>query len=104
MSLEKGREVDGVSLQRNLYCLPSGPLPPNPAELLGSSRMEKLLGDLRLSNKVDYVIGCRENAEVNSREVQRSIGNSRGAKGKRSHLGLVFLPWGVRFRWGRALG
>jgi len=54
--LEKGREVDGVSLQRNLYCLPSGPLPPNPAELLGSSRMEKLLRDLRLNNKVDYVI------------------------------------------------
>ena len=30
----------------NLYLLPSGPLPPNPSEILGSSRMDFLLGHL----------------------------------------------------------
>jgi capsular exopolysaccharide synthesis family protein len=31
----------------NLWLLPSGPIPPNPAELLSSSAMEGLVGDLR---------------------------------------------------------
>jgi succinoglycan biosynthesis transport protein ExoP len=31
----------------NLYCLPAGDLPPNPAELLGSRRMESLLEEMR---------------------------------------------------------
>jgi capsular exopolysaccharide synthesis family protein len=30
----------------NLYLMPSGPLPPNPADLLGSSRMAELIRDL----------------------------------------------------------
>lgn len=34
-------------LQRNLYVMTSGPLPPNPAELLGSARMAELLEELR---------------------------------------------------------
>ncbi|MCB0166139.1 MAG: polysaccharide biosynthesis tyrosine autokinase [Anaerolineae bacterium] len=38
----------------NLYLLPSGPVPPNPSELLGSTRMERLV-DL-LSNVADVVI------------------------------------------------
>jgi capsular exopolysaccharide synthesis family protein len=32
-----------TNLQKNIYVLTSGPLPPNPAELVGSSRMEDLL-------------------------------------------------------------
>ncbi|ACS99032.1 CpsD/CapB family tyrosine-protein kinase [Paenibacillus sp. JDR-2] len=32
---------------KGLDVLPSGPVPPNPSELLGSSRMEELLGKLR---------------------------------------------------------
>jgi non-specific protein-tyrosine kinase len=31
----------------NLYVLPSGPIPPNPSELLGSQRMVHLIGELR---------------------------------------------------------
>jgi Mrp family chromosome partitioning ATPase len=50
------REVDGVPLERALYCLASGPLPPNPAELLSSGRMEKLLRELSSATKVDYVV------------------------------------------------
>lgn len=38
----------------NWYILPSGPLPPNPSELLGSSKMQKLLKMLR--EKFDYII------------------------------------------------
>jgi polysaccharide biosynthesis transport protein len=38
----------------NLFVLPVGPLPPNPAELLGSSRMKQTV-DL-LQNSFDYVI------------------------------------------------
>ena len=49
-------EVDGVPLETTLFCLASGPLPPNPAELLSSGRMEKLLRDLSSATKVDYVV------------------------------------------------
>jgi non-specific protein-tyrosine kinase len=38
----------------NLWLLPSGPLPPNPAELLGSSRMDTAL--TRLAERADVVI------------------------------------------------
>lgn len=31
----------------NLWLLPSGPLPPNPADLLGSRRMEKIIATIR---------------------------------------------------------
>jgi polysaccharide biosynthesis transport protein len=49
-------EVDGISLHKNLYCLASGPLPPNPAELLSSKRMEVLLKEFAKSGEVDYVV------------------------------------------------
>jgi capsular exopolysaccharide synthesis family protein len=38
----------------NLLLLPSGPLPPNPAELLGSKRMQELLEVLK--DKADMVV------------------------------------------------
>ena len=38
----------------NLFVLPSGDLPPNPSELLGSSRMENILSKLR--GMFDYII------------------------------------------------
>lgn len=38
----------------NWYILPSGNLPPNPSELLGSRRMEQIFGIL--SEKFDYII------------------------------------------------
>ena len=38
----------------NWYIMPSGPLPPNPSELLGSPRMETVLG--LLSDMFDYII------------------------------------------------
>ncbi len=38
----------------NLHLLPSGPLPPNPAELLGSKRMQELLESLK--QKADIVV------------------------------------------------
>lgn len=37
-----------------LSVLPSGPVPPNPAELLGSPAMERLIGQLRV--RYDYVV------------------------------------------------
>jgi len=39
---------------KNLYILPSGPIPPNPAELLGSKAMEDLI--LKLSEKYDFIL------------------------------------------------
>jgi non-specific protein-tyrosine kinase len=39
-----------------LFCLASGPLPPNPAEMLGSYRMEALLSELAVDDMVDYVV------------------------------------------------
>jgi capsular exopolysaccharide synthesis family protein len=38
----------------NLYVLPAGHLPPNPAELLGSPRYTELLGDLR--HQFDWIV------------------------------------------------
>lgn len=38
----------------NLDIVTCGPIPPNPAELLGSNRMEKIIGDLK--EKYDMII------------------------------------------------
>jgi polysaccharide biosynthesis transport protein len=53
---DKAGKGNGAPLPRTLFCLPSGPLPPNPAELLGSDRMMRLLEELRLNQRVDYVL------------------------------------------------
>ena len=42
------------SLLEDWYILPSGAIPPNPSELIGSSRMEVLLREL--SEKFDYIV------------------------------------------------
>lgn len=55
--LQAGREVTGhlVSTEvENLYLMPSGPLPPNPAELLGSQRAAELIR--KLAGYADVVI------------------------------------------------
>jgi capsular exopolysaccharide synthesis family protein len=39
---------------RNLRILTSGPIPPNPSELLGSAKMERILNELK--DEVDYLI------------------------------------------------
>jgi len=39
---------------RNLFFLPTGPLPPNPVELLGSARMRAMLR--KLAEEADYVV------------------------------------------------
>lgn len=38
----------------NLYIIPSGPIPPNPSELLGSHRMKAVLDDLK--ENFDYIV------------------------------------------------
>ncbi len=53
---EKVGDGDGIPLERSLCCLASGPLPPNPAELLSSKRMDDLLEELNLNVGVDYVV------------------------------------------------
>ena len=49
-----GREVIHATEEANLQVMTSGPLPPNPAELLGSQRMREVLG--RLAAGVDLVV------------------------------------------------
>lgn len=51
---ESPGERNEGALQRDLYCLSSGPQPPNPAELLGSDRMRQLI--LQLRPIMDYVV------------------------------------------------
>ena len=53
---EKANKANAVPLGGTLYCLASGPLPPNPAELLGSERMARLLEEISVNPKVDYVL------------------------------------------------
>jgi receptor protein-tyrosine kinase len=50
---EKG-DADPVLLRKNLYCITSGPLPPNPAELLGSARMAHTISEL--NHMADYLL------------------------------------------------
>lgn len=52
----KGAQVGDFrsKLFNNWYILPSGDIPPNPSELLGSRRMEALLEDLK--ERFDYII------------------------------------------------
>ena len=47
-------DPDPVVLRKNLYCVTSGPLPPNPAELLGSARMAHTIAEL--NQMADYVL------------------------------------------------
>ena len=42
------------TIQDNWYILPSGEIPPNPSELLGSDRMERALHELR--ERFDYIV------------------------------------------------
>jgi polysaccharide biosynthesis transport protein len=57
-SVSSGHETDDSShrprLERNFYCVTAGPLPPNPAELLGSERMVTLLEEAAAN--ADYVL------------------------------------------------
>lgn len=50
----KFNEVVQYSKDLNLYFLPSGPLPPNPSELLGSARMRAIMNTL--SKHFDFII------------------------------------------------
>ena len=47
-------ETFATSLLTTLFVMPSGPIPPNPSELLGSQRMEALLDELKES--FDYIL------------------------------------------------
>ncbi len=52
----KGAQITDFqsSVLKKWYILPSGEIPPNPSELLGSRRMETILNDLR--EKFEYII------------------------------------------------
>lgn len=52
----KGAQISDFqsSLLNNWYIMPSGEIPPNPSELLGSNRMESILTGLK--EKFDYII------------------------------------------------
>ncbi len=50
----KESECEMSPLHKNLYCMTSGPLPPNPAELLGTARMGQVISEL--AHMADYVL------------------------------------------------
>lgn len=52
----KGAQINDFqsTLLQNWYILPSGSIPPNPSELLGSRRMETILNELK--DKFDYIV------------------------------------------------
>ena len=56
MLRSKGTQISDIKpyLLDNWYVLPSGDIPPNPSELLGSRRIDKLLKKLR--EEFDYII------------------------------------------------
>lgn len=79
----------------NLYIIPSGPTPPNPSELIGSRKMEKMIGILEstfdliiydappvlsvtdaqlLANKVDGVVVVVRVNKTEKENVRRAIG------------------------------
>ena len=46
--------ADALLMQKNFYCITSGPLPPNPSELVGSLKMQELLR--QAADNADYVL------------------------------------------------
>jgi succinoglycan biosynthesis transport protein ExoP len=46
----------GAAAASALFCLASGPLQPNPSEVLGPDRVEALLADLAADTMIDYVV------------------------------------------------
>lgn len=54
MNKETDVEVFKTEMLDNWYILPAGDIPPNPSELLGSRRMEKLLEAFK--EKFDYIV------------------------------------------------
>lgn len=54
LTLQPNGHRPGHEVYRNLAVIPSGPLPPNPADILGSARMVDLVSDMR--GKSDMVV------------------------------------------------
>jgi capsular exopolysaccharide synthesis family protein len=48
------RIINPTEIHSQLYLIPSGPIPPNPAELLGSVKTQQLFAELR--KQFDYII------------------------------------------------
>jgi capsular exopolysaccharide synthesis family protein len=48
------RESGETVLEKNLYCMTAGPVPPNPAELLGSAKMAYVVSELK--HTADYLL------------------------------------------------
>jgi len=48
------RDITFRTTEKNLYVMPSGPVPPNPSELLGSNKMKKLVSAVK--EQMDIVI------------------------------------------------
>jgi capsular exopolysaccharide synthesis family protein len=51
---EPETDIEGVPDVPNLYCIPAGPKPPYPTELLGTARMQSLLNQWR--SEFDYIV------------------------------------------------
>lgn len=51
---DAGESAQRARLERNFYCVTSGPLPPNPAELIGSEQMATLV--VEAASNADYVL------------------------------------------------
>ena len=51
---QAGEAVQASGIQAQLWVIPSGDIPPNPSELLGSKQMQELLG--ALSGSYDFII------------------------------------------------
>jgi len=100
-------QVQETSIE-NLYLLSSGALPPNPAELLGSSRMKAIIGDLEsdfdlvifdsppvlvvadsviLGSYVDGVIIISDVGRTRSAELKRSVEELQ--RGRANVVGVV---------------
>ncbi|HVE77909.1 MAG TPA: polysaccharide biosynthesis tyrosine autokinase [Gemmatimonadaceae bacterium] len=105
----------------NLFVLPSGRMPPNPAELLGSAEMQRVLGEAKdrfdvvlfdsppllavtdaaiLSTMVDGTLLVVRMGETAREAVRRAVGQLRAVRGRL--LGAVLND--VDFRKGSAYG
>lgn len=93
-SVDYGRLVNSLKFKDNFYILTSGPIPPNPSELLGGKKMDKLIKCLEkyfdyivfdlppvnivsdpvaISNKLDGMIMCVRENYVLLREVKEAV-------------------------------
>ncbi|MCX2582886.1 GumC family protein [Pedobacter sp. MR22-3] len=85
--------IKPLSINKNIFIISSGPLPPNPAETLMSDRTEKLIADLKM--QFDYIImdappiGVITDAQLLAKYADMTLYLIRHKVTQKAHLSII---------------